>query len=47
VTADELRDLQEGLERLLEPMITRDPGAVPAGARKARVLAYFLPEAPG
>jgi DNA-binding transcriptional ArsR family regulator len=47
VTADELRDLQEGLERLLEPFITRDPGAVPTGARQARVLAYFLPDAPG
>jgi DNA-binding transcriptional ArsR family regulator len=47
VTADELRDLQEGLERLLEPLITRDPGTVPAGARPARILAYFLPGAPG
>jgi hypothetical protein len=47
VSADELRDLQEGLERLLEPLITREPGTVPAGARSARILAYFLPEAPG
>jgi hypothetical protein len=44
VTADELRDLQEGLERLLEPYITRDLGAAPA-ARHAQVVAYFLPEA--
>jgi DNA-binding transcriptional ArsR family regulator len=45
VTADELRDLQEGLERLLEPLITRELGDVPPGARPARILAYFLPEA--
>jgi hypothetical protein len=44
VTADELRGLQEGLERLLEPFITRESGDVPAGARPARILAYFLPQ---
>jgi hypothetical protein len=46
VTADELRGLQDGLERLLEPLIAREPAAAPAGARPARILAYFLPEAP-
>jgi hypothetical protein len=44
-TADELRGLQDGLERLLEPFITRGSDGVPAGARTARVLAYFLPQA--
>jgi predicted transcriptional regulator len=45
VTPDELRGLQEGLERLMEPFITRDGDDVPAAARPARLLAYFLPEA--
>jgi DNA-binding transcriptional ArsR family regulator len=45
VTPDELRGLQDGLERLLEPFITREADAAPAGARPARLLAYFLPEA--
>jgi DNA-binding transcriptional ArsR family regulator len=44
VTPDELQELQEGLERLLEPFITRESAAVPAGAGRARVLAYFMPE---
>lgn len=45
VTADELRGLQEGLEQLLEPFIRREGDEAPAGARPARLLAYFLPEA--
>jgi DNA-binding transcriptional ArsR family regulator len=44
VTPDELRDLQEGLERLLEPFLTREPGELPVEARRARILSYFLPE---
>ena len=47
VTPDELRALQDGLERLLAPYITRERDAVPDGARPARVLTYFLPEAAG
>jgi hypothetical protein len=47
VTPEELSGLQEALERLLEPFITREPQDVPAGARRARILAYFLPEAAG
>ena len=43
VTPDELRGLQDGLERLMEPLITREADEVPAGARPARLLAYFLP----
>jgi DNA-binding transcriptional ArsR family regulator len=46
VTPDELRGLQEGLERLLEPFTARSPGDVPAGARDARFLSYLMPEAP-
>jgi hypothetical protein len=45
VTPDELRGLQNGLERLLEPFITRESVDVPTGAGPARILAYFLPQA--
>jgi predicted transcriptional regulator len=42
LTADELRAVQERLEELLEPYITRD--ASPEGADTVRILAYFLPQ---
>lgn len=45
VTPDELRGLQQGLERLLEPFITREDDDIPAGATRVRILGYFLPEA--
>jgi DNA-binding transcriptional ArsR family regulator len=45
VTADELRNLQDALERLLEPLLTRDAGDLPEGAAPARILCYFMPEA--
>jgi hypothetical protein len=45
LTAEELRGLQEGLERLVEPLISREQELVPGDARPARILAYFLPEA--
>jgi DNA-binding transcriptional ArsR family regulator len=44
LTPDELRGVQEGLERVLEPFLTREAGAAPAEARSVRILAYFLPE---
>jgi hypothetical protein len=44
LTPDELRGIQEGLERLLEPFLTRDAGDLPPEARRVRVLGYFLPE---
>ena len=47
ITSEELRDLQQRLEQLVEPYITRESDALPAEARRTRVLAYFLPEAPG
>ena len=43
LTADELRAIQEELERVLAPFTTRsDP---PSDAAQVRVLAFFLPEA--
>jgi DNA-binding transcriptional ArsR family regulator len=44
VTPDELRGLQERLEQLLEPLLTRDPA--PADASDVRILGYFMPEGP-
>jgi DNA-binding transcriptional ArsR family regulator len=43
VTSDELRELQNGLERLLEPFLRREPGDAPEEARRVRILSYFLP----
>jgi DNA-binding transcriptional ArsR family regulator len=45
LTPDELRGLQQDLERLLEPFLTREPGDLPPEACRVRVLFYFLPEA--
>jgi len=42
LTADELREVQERLEALLEPLLTRD--APPDGADEVRILAYFMPQ---
>ena len=42
LTPEELRDLQAGLERLLEPYARRE---APADARPVRILGYFMPEA--
>ena len=44
VTPDELRGIQEGLERLLEPFLTRESDDVPAEAGRVRILSYFMPE---
>jgi DNA-binding transcriptional ArsR family regulator len=44
LTPDELREIQEGMERLLEPFTTREPGDRPPAAAPVRVLAFFLPE---
>lgn len=46
LTPDELRGLQQDLERLLEQFLNRDPADLPTEARRVRVLGYFLPEAP-
>ena len=45
LTPDELRTVELGLERLLEPFLTRQSNA-PASARPVRILSYFLPEGP-
>ncbi len=44
ITADELRSVQEELERMLEPYLNRTPDDVPADAGPVRILGYFLPE---
>jgi DNA-binding transcriptional ArsR family regulator len=45
LTPQELRELQAGLERLLEPYATREADSTPDDARPVRILGYFLPEA--
>jgi hypothetical protein len=45
LTPDELRELQAGLEVLIEAYATRNEADTPDGAASVRVLAYFLPEA--
>jgi hypothetical protein len=47
VTPDELRDIQEALERLLEPFLTRQSASAPAEASQVRILSYFMPESLG
>jgi DNA-binding transcriptional ArsR family regulator len=44
LTPDELRELQAGLEALIEPYATRKAAAAPDGAASVRILAYFMPE---
>jgi DNA-binding transcriptional ArsR family regulator len=44
VTPDELREIEEALERLLEPFLKREPAAVPDGGAHVRILSYFMPE---
>ena len=43
LTPGELRDIQDRLERLLEPFLNRDAADVPADARRVRILSYFMP----
>jgi DNA-binding MarR family transcriptional regulator len=45
LTPDELRGIQEGLERLLEPLTTRSAAEEPAGVAPVRILCFFMPEA--
>jgi DNA-binding transcriptional ArsR family regulator len=45
LTPGELRQLQEDLERLLEPFANRPAEERPADAAPVRITAYFLPEA--
>ncbi len=43
LTAEELRAVQEELETLLAPYLTRSSDDVPDGARRVRLLACLLP----
>jgi DNA-binding transcriptional ArsR family regulator len=45
LTPDELRQLQAGLEDLIEAYATRKAADTPDGAASVRILAYFMPEA--
>lgn len=45
LTPDELRGIQEGLERLLEPFTTRSATERPVGVAPVRILCFFMPEA--
>jgi predicted transcriptional regulator len=45
ITASELAGIQAALEELLEPYLNRQSSDVPAGARKVRLQAFFLPSA--
>ena len=47
LTPDEVRRLQEDLERLLEPFTNRSAEDRPADAAPVRVVAYFLPDGAG
>ncbi|MEW1723084.1 helix-turn-helix transcriptional regulator [Streptomyces sp. NPDC093109] len=45
VSAEELAAIQDGIERVLAPYVTRDPDERPADGRGVRLLRYVLPEA--
>ncbi|GAA0385423.1 helix-turn-helix domain-containing protein [Microbispora corallina] len=44
VSADELAAIEDAIERILAPYVTRDESARPAGVRGVRLLRYVLPE---
>jgi helix-turn-helix protein len=45
LTPDELRALQEDIEKLLAPHLTRPLTELPPEARRVRILGYFMPDA--
>lgn len=47
VTAEELAAIQDGMERVLAPYVTRDPADRPGGSRGVVLLRYVLPEGAG
>ncbi|WNI20496.1 helix-turn-helix domain-containing protein [Streptomyces sp. ITFR-16] len=47
VSADELGAIEDAMERVLAPYVTRDEADRPAGGRGVRLLRYVLPEAAG
>ncbi|MFJ6851622.1 ArsR/SmtB family transcription factor [Streptomyces sp. NPDC091271] len=44
VSADELAAIEDAIERVLAPYVTRDPEERPADSRGVRLLRYVLPE---
>jgi len=47
VTVEELREIEDGIEKLLAPYVRRKETKAPAGARGVRLLRYSLPEPDG
>jgi DNA-binding MarR family transcriptional regulator len=45
LTADELRGIQNWLERMLEPFTTRSAAERPVDVTPVRILCFFMPEA--
>ncbi|MCX5205243.1 helix-turn-helix domain-containing protein [Streptomyces sp. NBC_00237] len=44
VSAEELAAIQDGIEQVLAPYVTRGPAERPSGSRGVRLLRYALPE---
>ncbi|MFE2038795.1 ArsR/SmtB family transcription factor [Streptomyces scopuliridis] len=44
VSAEELAAIQDGIEQVLAPYVTREPSERPAGSRGVRLMRYVLPE---
>ncbi|MFF9157477.1 ArsR/SmtB family transcription factor [Streptomyces sp. NPDC014846] len=44
VSAEELADIEDAIESVLAPYVTRDPEKRPSDARGVRLLRYLLPE---
>ncbi|WP_248962939.1 ArsR/SmtB family transcription factor [Sphaerisporangium perillae] len=47
VSAEELAAIEDGIERLLAPYVTRDPADRPADGRGVQLIRYVLPEGAG
>ncbi|WP_406096182.1 ArsR/SmtB family transcription factor [Streptomyces sp. NBC_01013] len=47
VTVEELAAIEDGIERVLAPYVTRDPADRPADSRSVALMRYVLPEADG
>ncbi|MEV3949235.1 ArsR family transcriptional regulator, partial [Streptomyces halstedii] len=44
VSAEELAAIEDGIERVLAPYVTRDPAERPADGRGVLLMRYVLPE---
>ncbi|MGN9812678.1 ArsR/SmtB family transcription factor [Micromonospora sp. BQ11] len=47
ISADELREIEDAVEKILAPYVRRPERDAPADARGVRILRYVLPEADG